>query len=453
MILGGGICGLSLLWFLKNRFNDQVEFILLEKSDRVGGWIHTVKKDGFTFEQGPQCFTVQGALDALHLIEDIGLEKMAIGNSKKASKQFLYLNGKMQVIPNGFFDLFFSPFSKGLVSGLFHEWREPSKDLEDESIYDFISRRFNPGLADGMIGILLNAFLIGDLKKLSMKSSLPDIWDLEKEYGGVIRGLLSKKKSTSIESEFIKEIKKHLFVQFKEGLEMFPKALEKLLKPHIKLLNNVTKLKFSADKTEVILQNQETIVADHVFSTLHADELADLLEPEHKEITSLLNSIPFNSSAVINFGYRQPVLGNKNDGSGFSFSKTEKNPIIGILWMSSLFPQMNHIPDETRLTVMIGKDNLPKEFNLMEEKEFYEIALNELSSLLHIDKNPDASTIKVIKKGTSRYYVGHSKKIEQLEKEFAKIAPHFNFDGYSYYDHSIAGTIKHAKKSAEKFVL
>lgn len=59
VILGGGISGLSAAYYVKKIANEQqipVEITLIEKENRLGGKLHTVKRNGFTIEKGPDAF-------------------------------------------------------------------------------------------------------------------------------------------------------------------------------------------------------------------------------------------------------------------------------------------------------------------------------------------------------------------------------------------------------------
>ncbi|NAP01647.1 FAD-dependent oxidoreductase, partial [Halomonas sp. MG34] len=56
VIVGGGITGLSAAYYLQKTMKEQglsLNIKLVEASDRLGGKIKTMKRDGFTIEQGP----------------------------------------------------------------------------------------------------------------------------------------------------------------------------------------------------------------------------------------------------------------------------------------------------------------------------------------------------------------------------------------------------------------
>src|SRR5882724_472187 len=75
VVVGGGLSGLAAAYAIlreSNREGRSVRLILLEASDRLGGNVLTVRKDGFVIEAGPDSFVVTRP-HALALCEELGL--------------------------------------------------------------------------------------------------------------------------------------------------------------------------------------------------------------------------------------------------------------------------------------------------------------------------------------------------------------------------------------------
>ena len=143
VIAGGGISGLSLAWFLKQRFKENIDIKILEASKFSGGWIRTHHIEDVIFEEGPRSF--RGgyvALNTLKLIESLCLEDEVIVASKEAKIRYLYKNGKLQPIPNSLRSFFKHPDSFSLIKALWHEWKTPCSFPQEESIKSFFDRRF-----------------------------------------------------------------------------------------------------------------------------------------------------------------------------------------------------------------------------------------------------------------------------------------------------------------------
>nr|WP_279384245.1 oleate hydratase [Geotalea toluenoxydans] len=66
IIVGGGISGLATAWLLREKAKNagmELEIALLEKEERVGGKIRSIKADGYLCEWG-QRFSRQQAPDS-----------------------------------------------------------------------------------------------------------------------------------------------------------------------------------------------------------------------------------------------------------------------------------------------------------------------------------------------------------------------------------------------------
>src|SRR5262245_23718577 len=102
IILGAGISGLSLGWFLKRRFGSRIKLQIFEKSSRAGGWIQTVREKGFLFEQGPRSLRSHGSgLETLMLLEQLGMENEVIAANQASRNRYLWINKKLHRLPNG----------------------------------------------------------------------------------------------------------------------------------------------------------------------------------------------------------------------------------------------------------------------------------------------------------------------------------------------------------------
>ena len=63
-VIGGGISGLTAAYQLHQQ---GTPFVLLEKSDRLGGLIFTEQINGFTIDAGPDSLLIQKPVSYTHL--------------------------------------------------------------------------------------------------------------------------------------------------------------------------------------------------------------------------------------------------------------------------------------------------------------------------------------------------------------------------------------------------
>jgi oxygen-dependent protoporphyrinogen oxidase len=187
IIIGGGISGLSLAYFLLER-KPSLEITVLESEKKAGGKIWTDKVDGFLCEGG-----VNGFLDnrpkTLELVSKLALAPLR--SSDTARKRFIYSGGKLQRLPE-------SPvsfFTSNLLSlpgrmRIIWEMFTPKGGGGDETLASFARRRLGREAYEKLIDPMASGIYAGDPEKMSLKSCFPKVYNLEQTYGSLIKGML-----------------------------------------------------------------------------------------------------------------------------------------------------------------------------------------------------------------------------------------------------------------------
>src|SRR6476620_1612981 len=104
-VIGGGISGLTTGYLLKRKGIDVVVF---EASDRVGGNVQTIQKDGYTLEQGPNSLLRSPRL--IDLIRKLGIDDLVLEANPAAKKRYILWHGKLEAMgPRSFINGYFSP--------------------------------------------------------------------------------------------------------------------------------------------------------------------------------------------------------------------------------------------------------------------------------------------------------------------------------------------------------
>jgi oxygen-dependent protoporphyrinogen oxidase len=396
IILGGGISGLSLALYLSD-YSEQFEILLLEKSDRLGGWIRTERVGGFLFERGPHTFRTTRASGLLELAERVGLTESIIYSHDAAKRRFLLLEGELQSLPKW-----------PIIKSLFHEWRVPKLLDEDESVFEFASRRFSEEVAELFFDPLVLGIYAGDMRALSLQSCFPFFKQWEEKYGSVTKGLLKG---------LLRKRPKAALFSFKEGAESLVDAICQKIEGLFQLNQQVKELRFFEDRVE-LLTNQGLFEADHLFCSLPPQEVSTLLEPHDGEITSLLQ-IPMKEVAVVNIGYTEDVLPLLK-GFGYLAPTREQQEVLGVLFDSIIFPQQNSFSQETRLTMMMHQSS---DCSILAQKA--------LRQHLNITLTPD--TLLTTSARIPQYHVGHRVRTAALRARMAQKFPRMTLHG-NYLD-------------------
>lgn len=448
VILGAGISGLALGWYLKKYGRNEIEITILEKSPRPGGWIQSQFKDGFLFESGPRSCRPKGiGIHTLELIEELGLQGEVILPDRAAKKRYIHLNQSLQALPGGLFSLAKSPFLGMILKGCWKDFKTPPKlHPKDESIESFFSRRMGTGIAQYFADPLTLGIYAGDSSRLSMQSCFPILQKYENDHGGILRSLYKRKKADPGEkSDFVRSLQKNSLYSFQEGMESLPRALYTQLSSHIHLAARVKKIKRANNAMEVELESGKILQADHVFSTLSASQLSGIIQ--ENEINALLKKIPFASPVVLNLGYHRCVL--KKKGYGYLIPSHQKESVLGVVWNSCIFPQQNRSPENTSLTVMMGGIHHPGIIHL-EDREIIESALKTLNAHLSIKVDPDLISIAKARCAIPQYLIGHSLLVQEIQEKCKEVFPGMDLLGTSFFGVSVNECIAQAMRTAQK---
>lgn len=412
VVIGAGISGLALGYYLKKKYGDTIDLKIIEKNAIVGGYIKTIEKEGFLFELGPRSCRTKGAgIYTLQLIEDLKLESEVINEDPIASNRYVHMNKKLVKLPNGFFSLFKSPLTKGIFTAFFTDFFKFSKRRqEDESIHEFSMRKFGVTIADFMFDPLTSGVYAGNTQKLSLKSCFPILYEWEVKYGSLLRGMIFSSKKKEILSPFVCKMMKKSLISFKGGMQTLTSALGVSLEKHILCSTKIQKIECFENVGKVYLEDGSIMQADYIFSTVCHKALSGMLED--CELKKILNQFHSTTVAVVSFGFKKKIL--EIQGFGYLIPSKEKEDILGVVFDSLVFKEQNRFADETRLTVMIGGDHM-KNFDSHSDSDFLEMAKRAIHKHLKFNDEPFVSHVEIIKNCIPQYLVGHSEKLSGIQ--------------------------------------
>ncbi len=188
-ILGGGICGLTSAW-KREREGDQVTVV--ESSRWVGGVIQSEKIDGFLLDYGPNTLSLR-LHKTKNLLEETRVLEHAIDANPEANKRFIVRNGKLVALPTSLASFagsgFLSLFGKARL--LLEPFLPRSKDSDNESVADFMSRRLGKEALDYLANPLLAGIYAAKPETLCMRHTFPTIHDIEQKHRSLLLGKIS----------------------------------------------------------------------------------------------------------------------------------------------------------------------------------------------------------------------------------------------------------------------
>ncbi|MDF2725678.1 MAG: hemY, partial [Paenibacillus sp.] len=349
VVVGGGISGLSAAFYLKSALKHrhlEADIQIVEKSDLFGGKIHTLHRDGFVIEQGPDSFLAR-KLPMIELTRDLGLTGELTGTNPKANKTYIVHKGQLHRMPPGlnlgvptqlkpFFKTgLISPFGKARAAlDLFKSAR---KETGDEAVGQFFERRLGKEVLEHIAEPILAGIYAGDTYNLSLEATFPQFHQAEQKYGSLIKGMMASKQNPPPPSPLSELIPAHarssVFLTYKKGLVTVLGGLREALEDTTDINAEVSSMRLEGDRYELLLNDGEMLQADAVILALPAFAMAPLLD--RLEEARWLNEMEYVSVANVVLAFDKSALSHPLDGSGFVIPRTEGRFITACTWTSS----------------------------------------------------------------------------------------------------------------------
>ncbi|XP_055586663.1 protoporphyrinogen oxidase [Uranotaenia lowii] len=470
-ILGAGISGLSAGFYLL-RNGAGAAPVIYEATNRLGGWIRTERsaEEGYVFEAGPRTIRPKGpaAVNTLELIEEIGLADHVhpiISNHVAAKNRMIYAKGRLNMLPSDLSGVLKTvpPFTKPLYMAGFRDLfaRRSKQQLEDESMYSFVDRRFGREIADYAVSSMLCGICAGDAKQISVNFLMKSLFEVEQKHGGVIKGFLKEtmaKRQTNQKTKdplagLAKKAKseKWSIYSIQGGLQALPDRLGRVLlenKCNILTERICQKIRFDKNNVQLTFHDQTTVSANQLISSIPSYILAEKLHEQHPELSKMLSSIPFVDVAVINLRYKSDNL-LPEQAFGFLVPPIENLPILGVIFDSCCFDMEGN----TVLTAMMGGAWFEKWFGSNpSEEQLLQVATEQIGNILNIRQAPDSYKVNLLRKCIPQYVVGHQKRVTQIRDYIADHKLPLGLCGASYDGVGVNDVILSARKCVDRLL-
>ena len=436
-IVGGGISGLATAFYIHQTM-PEVEIDLFEKEAQLGGKMMTKERDGFYFESGSNGF-LSNKPDTLELVTQSGCDDILIRSNDSARKRFIYKDFlcPLPESPKAFLKTpLLSWRGKLRVAGEF--FIPAKKDDGDETLQSFGYRRVGKEMTDVFLDAMVAGIFASTPSKISVNAAFPAVVKLEREYGGLFRGMLAKKKKEAGPGGVL--------MSFEKGVSTFIERLALVCGARIRTNTEILSLT-KEDKTFVLSTKEETSTYDAVILATSAFEASALLAQTNTDIANLLNTISYSPISIIGFGYTE--LKHDLDGFGLLTTTSANKDILGILWDSSIFN--DRAPSGKKsLRVMIGGQR-NKALALKSEAELIALAQKGILETMGIEATPDSVFVERWEKGIPNYEVGHGSKMNTLF-EMLSIYPNLFLNSNAYVGVSLNDCVSNSKKCAQGVV-
>ncbi len=382
LIIGGGISGLSVAWWLSRQ---GIPSQIWEASGRTGGKIRTDSQDGYLTEQAASIL-MNFRPEVNQFIDDSGLAKLkALRSARAEQNRYLVSGDQLLQVPLTMKGMLRSPlWSLAGKLRLAGELFIPKKESDDESVSDFVRRRFGNELLDKAMEPFVAGTLASDPDLANARSVLPRLTTLERRYGsitaGVIINKLLRRRTAHVQEAF----------SFQGGMSTLVARLSQTEGVDIRCNYRVRSLRKIGKRWQVMASTptgDRCQVASQLVLCTPAAGAASLLSPSDHQLGELLRRIRYAPLNLVHMGLDREQVRHPLDGTGFLTPRSSGLQLNGNLWLSRLFE--GRAPHgKVLLSSYLGGARHPQLCEL-DDRQSSEAVVDDLNRLFTSDLSPE----------------------------------------------------------------
>jgi oxygen-dependent protoporphyrinogen oxidase len=428
------------------------------RSERIDGWL---------FEHGPTALMTNHP-DVFRLCDAVGLADRQIDANASARRRYLMKDGRLCPLPLGPAAF----LGTGLWSGraklrlLAEPFIPPYRGDVEESVAQFVTRRFGRELLDYGFDPFVSGVYAGDPERLSMQSTFSRLVGWERASGSVIKGALFGQRSGRRRRQPGAQPPplKRRFFSFRDGMAELPLAIGRSLGDALRLKSRVDRIEFHADGQPAGKAHQPTGEAQWsvdvteegcaqryraraVMLAAPAAATATLLEPLAPQASRALRAIPYAPIVIVGLGLARGDVGHPLDGFGCLLPGREGSRLLGSLWSSTIFP--GRAPEGmVALTNYLAGAKRP-ELAEQSDAALITLTLEELRRWLGVTGAPRVARVVRWPRAIPQYTLGHADRLSAVEQAIEKW-PTLALVGNYLRGVSVPDNIAQAKEAADR---
>ena len=451
-LIGAGIAALGCAVSLKEQ---GIDFIIFEKGRLPGGKIVTEKFDNLLVEGGPDSYLPEKYW-SVELIKKVGLEGEMLCTNDEYKGTYIYSRGRLHPLPEGVM-LMVPTMITPLVKSTLLSWPgkirmglelfvPPKKDLSDESLAQFVTRRLGRECLELIAEPLVAGIHTSNPDNMSVLATFPRFAEMERKYGSLIRGILRARKQGN--RNFVTSQKMTYFMSLREGMYELVRAAVKFIgEERVKTETTVVSVNKREGGYEVVCLDGTVYKCDAVVIATPSFVTAELIRGMDEELAEQLSQIKWSSSATVSLAFRKKEMEGTLRGFGFIVPRREGRKINACTYSSIKWS--NRAPEDVLLLRCFVGGGHHEELVFCDDGELLEVVLAELREIIGFKATPFFSRIYRWERGMPKYTVGHLERISAVEERL-KLYPGLFFIGSSYRGIGIGDCVRSGFVAAEE---
>lgn len=498
VVIGGGMAGVGAARALEAaRAQDaSVDWHLYEQDPRFGGKVHTVRRDGFVVEGGPDSAIIEKPWP-ITAARELGIGDRFLDCNEDIRKSFVFTRGRLHELPEGIILMVPTRMAPFAMSRLMSWPGKVRMGLDlilprggaatggpagvpgvalDESLGDFVRRRLGKEALQRIAEPIVAGIHAGDPEQMSVRATFPMFLDMELEYRSLILAMLKRRKArqqaaasraagsaadtgpgASGAGGSRPPGPTSYFYSFTGGLQDLSDAIvASLPAERLHAGTGVATMaecgagcgaRAGSGAYALHLSDGSRIVADAVVLATPAWASGDLLRPVAPLAAADLASIEYVSTATASVAFRADQVGHDLKGFGFVVPRSEDRPVMATTWSSSKFD--GRAPDgHVLLRSFLGRAGREAAAQL-DDDEMAAVVRSELRDIMGIGAEPEFTQIFRWPRGMPQYRVGHVELVAHIESAVARV-PGIELAGGAYHGIGIGDCLREGAAAADR---
>jgi oxygen-dependent protoporphyrinogen oxidase len=241
------------------------------------------------------------------------------------------------------------------------------------------------------------------------------------------------------------------FMSFRAGMQTLSQACVNFIGTDSIRLGSTVKAVAPKNKGySVLLENGETLEADHVMIAAASYDAAEMVKELEGSLAAQLSKIEWSSSATVSIAFRREDVKAPLKGFGFIVPRVEGRRINAATF-SSIKWSYRAPEDYVLIRGFVGGGHHEELVNDLDDAGMVRMALEEFDAILGLQADVQFSKVYRWFKGMPKYTVGHLDRISVLDRTLAS-HPGLHLIGCSYKGIGIGDCIHQAQIAAEKIL-
>jgi oxygen-dependent protoporphyrinogen oxidase len=439
VIVGGGVAGLATAHRLLEA-DPALDVTVLESEPVVGGRLRTATVGDLELESGPDSFVARKPW-AVDLCRELGLELLEPGARDAliwTERGLVPLPESALGIPTDLDEIVRWPglSRRARARALTELVRKPRPPKTDESIGSLVRRRAGDEVAERLTGPLLGGLFAGDVDRLSVDATFPELARWERAFGSLIRGARAAVKAAADAGP--------MFLRPEGGVGELPRALLGSVGPARVRVGTPARAIERERGSFAVRTDRDSVSADAVVLAAPAFVAAELVGGLDVAGAESLAAIAYASTGVVHLVYAEGTADALPEATGFVVPRG-RAPMTAATFVSRKWPE-EAFGTRAVLRCFVGAVGFEDVLDEPDE-DIVEAVCRHLAAFLPLPERAEASSIVRWPRSMPQYEVGHLERVRAIE---TSLPAGIFVTGNALHGVGVADAVRSAGETAER---